>query len=85
MPTLLQIVRLEKACEQSIILAPLSMAATGTLVAEDLGKETRDATYAAVDLQRMAEAGVPRRQLEAALITLLREAEEIRAALAKAA
>lgn len=85
MPTLLQVVTLEQACGQSIILAQLAKAATGALTAGDLEKETREATYAAVDLQRMAENGATRKELEAALLKLRRESDEIQAALNKAA
>ena len=81
MPTLMQVLTLEAAAVQSIVLAPLSKAATGGLVGGDLGKETREATYAAVDLQRIAEGGADRKTLQAALLKLRREADEVQAAL----
>lgn len=81
LPTILQVVALEKAAGQSIVLAALAKIATGCLVADDLAKETREATYAAVDLQRIADSGATRKELQAALLKLRKEADEVQAAL----
>lgn len=81
MPTILQVVALEQAAGQSVVLGQLAKLATGCLIASDLSKETREATYAAVDLQRAADNGATKKDLQAALLRLRKEADEVQAAL----
>lgn len=81
MPTLMQVAVLERAANQPIISDQMAKAATGGLIGGDLGKETREATYAAVDLQRIADSGADKKTLQAALLKLRREADEVQAAL----
>lgn len=81
LPTIMQVATLERVANQSVVFASLAKAATGALAHRDLEKETRDATYAAVDLQRSADSGADRKTLQAAVLKLRKEADEVQAAL----
>lgn len=80
-PSIMHVARLEAAAGQSIVFAALAKAAAGNASTDDLAKETRQATYAAVDLQRMADAGATKKELQAAVLKLWRETDEVHAAL----
>lgn len=81
MPTIMQVLTLEKVAERSVVFSILAKAAGAEIEIDDLAKETREATYAAVDLQRAVDTGAKKRDLRLAYQRLMDEAEQVRAAI----
>lgn len=81
MPSVLQIVALEKFVGQDIVTGPLSRAALGKPESGDEVEEAMDATEAVVDLQKTIRSGAGRREKRAALIKAEAELHDVGAAL----
>lgn len=81
LPTMMQIIRLEAWARQPIVTSALAKAAVGALEGGDLGKETREATYAVVDLQRAAESGADKESLLACVLKAKRAVDDVEAVL----
>lgn len=81
MPTIMQVHTLERVAERSVVFDVLANAIGDNREVDDLAKETREATYAAVDLQRAVDTGARKRDLRIVHQRLMEEAEQVRAAI----
>jgi hypothetical protein len=81
MPALLHIARLEQKLGLAIVTGALAKLATDGDASADLDRESREAVYAAVDLQEAIDDGAQPRTIRKQLCRLLREAQDVEVAL----
>jgi hypothetical protein len=84
LPSLSLIVKLERFVGEAIVTGGLANAVRRDAQPGDLGRETRQATYAAVALQQGVDEGLSRDELRARAQALHRELEDVNQALAMA-
>lgn len=77
MPTVMHIVTLEHVVGQDLVTGFLSRAAAGESTPGDVMTEACEATEAAVNVQKLARTGAPRRELREAATELHREAADL--------
>jgi hypothetical protein len=81
MPTIMQVVTLERVVGQAIVTGPLAKSATGQPDTADVARETREVTYAAVELQRRVDEGADKRTIQTGLLRVRKEADDVQHAL----
>lgn len=77
MPTIMHIASLEEFCGQPIVTGALARVATGQSLTNDPDKEISDVTIAQADIIALRRSGADPRQVKAAALRLVREAQEV--------
>lgn len=77
LPTLMQVVTLEAAVGRPIVTEALAAHARGDDPGDDLLKETCELSEAASDLQRAVRTGAPKREIQALMNRVQREAADL--------
>jgi predicted transcriptional regulator len=77
MPTVVQIVTLEEVIGQPIVTSALARAAIGGSITHDPDKEIGDVVIAQANVMSLRRAGAAAKEVKAAALRLVKEAEEV--------